>query len=427
MRKTQATAVAAALCFAMPSAQATTVPELSACSNLVLSPNFTADQTAFCAGVDPNGGTSGALRLYTTRNGGKSWTSLAPTGVTVTSPLPLRDFLVSPDFVTDHLLVLQLSSSELFYSRDGGSTFTELPIAAALGAARVALVPATVSSLPMPSAVSLAHADILVANPGPAAGGTGSYLFDPVALSWQPIVGTSDADQAFFVSPTYAADQVAFAAGVASGGSASSAHADLFACDTTFRCGTKLASLPNGYSWVDQVRLASDYSHSGTIVLTAAKSSNRYDVFVSHDRGRTFSVAAPIQKALTALYRAGTQPSIAVASGSPGSRILFVRLSGGVAAANPPSEQLFRSSDDGRTWSVAAYGRTPFAHGSRGTMPYGYLHTGRWGSVTPAGTLTSAGQRLLMTADWWPTIRANPFVTVWCSTTDGRTWATSCR
>lgn len=396
-------------------------PSLAGCTRLLLSPAFTNDGTAFCVGIDPTDTTS-TLKLYISHNRGHSWTATTPGGVPVQSTAPLQDALISPDFGTDRLIVVQADATDAYYSTDAGATFESLPLGPFLGVGRLALIPGLGDQLEAPGVP--AHALIMSALPGTAAGQNRSYLFDPQLPSVRVVTGTSEFDEGYFASPSYTTDHIMLAA-ARSGGAASNDHVDFFACDLTMSCATKLGSLPGGFSWVDQVRFAADYPNSRTLVVSATTSSNRFRVFVSHDGGLHFAAQAILDRALDELYGADTQPFVALTAGPVGSHLFYARVTGGVGRRNPPSERLFTSSDDGRTWRLTAFGRPALAPGARGTVPYGYTHAGLWGSVTPIGLLTYARSRLWMSADWWPTSASDPYVTVWCST-NGVSWKAPC-
>jgi len=415
--------IAAASAIPLASTASTPRPAaLGSCTNLLFSPAFSTDGSAYCVGLD-GGGKGSTLRLYVTRDHGRSWTTTVPGGAALTSTGTVDDAMISPDFSFDKLIVVKADSLDAYYSTDAGATFDPLPLASVLGAGRMALLPGVSTPIDLPGASP--HALVMNAIPGAMAGQNKSYLFDPVVPSVRLVAGTSEFDQGYFPSPTYANDHVLLAA-AHSGGSPAADHADFFSCDLTMTCTTKLGSLPAGYSWVDQVRFAADYAHSQTLIVSAATASNRYNVFVSVDGGKHFAPVSTLSRALGELYGAGTQPFVALTAGPAGSRLLYARVSGGVGGQGPPSERLYTSRDGGRTWRLTAFGRAVLAPGSRGTMPYGYLHSGLWQSPTPSGMLTYANARLWMTADWWPRASSTPFVTAWCSADGGLRWKDPC-
>ncbi len=255
-----------------------------------------------------------------------------------------------------------------------------------------------------------------------------SYLFDPIVPSIRQVTGTPDQDQAFFISPNYAQDHLAFASGFTATGGAVTSHSELFSCTPTFTCATKLASFDPPYNWVDQLRFAPDFASSGTILASVGSSVTNavYRIFVSHDRGAHFSPVTTLNSALAQVARYGGLDTVAISDGAPGTRDLFAYFNGGDPARRhaPPFDQLYRSTDDGTTWSRVAYNRCECAARGSGSLPFGVLYGSRSGNATPA-LLAGRGNELLLLSPIWRS--AGPAVTaVWCSKDRGRTWLLSC-
>lgn len=421
--------MAAACATLLPPAAASpgSVPSLPFCQRLVVSPAFATDGTAFCGAIPFEQGQP-SVKLYVTHDHARTWTTLSPTGVDASTG-GVQEVLISPNFPSDHLLVIQMVGGNVYYSLDAGQTFSRVPTV--FGGGRIALVPATLPTLPQSvPGVPVDHAVILGAVPSGTPGRGFSYLFDPVLPSLRFVSGTSVIDQGFFVSPDYAKNHVALAAGSASDGSGGAAHefVTLYSCDTNFSCRTKVHAFAAPNAWLDQVAFAADYDRGGTMLVTVADSvNNHYRVFVSNDRGAHFRVVTTVQAAIDRLIRAGGLATVAVNTGPPGSHTLFAYLVGGNAQTNkPPTDQLYRSRDDGRTWHLIAHNRCMCPPNGPGTLSYGAIYRSRSGAVTPSGIIIPAANRMMMTSRWWPTNAPAKF-TVLCSADLGRTWSTPCR
>jgi hypothetical protein len=386
---------------ALPGAAAAPLP-LTGCRRLVLSPGYAKDGTAFCAGVFQR---ETVLRLYVTHNHARTWSRVDTTGIVVTSGMPLRDFAVSPAFANDGMLVVQMGG-DLYVSTDEGATFRQVPLLQG----RITL---DTSVAALPGAASLAHGVIVGAGGG---ADNHSYVFDPVVPALRAVAGTGGTDVAFFLPPARGATGEAFAVGVAPG--ATTLRHTVYACDATYTCGSARWSFPAG-EFVDQMWFAADYATSGVLFVTTIGS--RLHLYVSRDRGATFAAVPALRTALDQSYRAGAAPALVLTPGRAGSRTVFARVSAGTERPEPPSERLYRSDDDGRTWRLVSYGRSVYARGPRGTMPYSYTYHSSAGEPTPTGLLTYAPDgRLLMVG-----IKGATHV-VWCSADGGRSWRTTC-
>jgi hypothetical protein len=378
---------------------------LRACERLVLSPAYATDGTAYCAGMDRIG--SGEFRLYVTKDHARTWAESAGNGVVDSGGL-LEDFAVSPAFPHDRMLVVVVSQT-VYVSTDAGATFTSVPHLAG----RVALdtVP---GAGPVP-----AHGVVVGAGGAGPPGTRVNYVFDPVLPSLRLAPGSGTGRDVAFVIAPGSPDRDAFV--VAAGGdTAQTATQTLYACDAAFTCTAQRAALPAKQTF-DRAWFASDYASSGTLFVSTVDASARAHVFVSRDRGRTLAPVAALESALKQSYAAGGAPFVALAPGRAASRTVFARVSGGTERAQPPAERLFRSDDGGRSWRLTAFGRSPYAPGARGTMPYSYTYLPGPGTLTPLGLLTFADGTLLMSG------RAGYRFTVWCSADSGRTWSGSCR
>lgn len=321
-----------------------------------------------------------------------------------------------------------MPGDELYYSLDAGSSFTKVPTP--FGAGRIALVPSSVAALPTApvSATPVEHAVIVGAVAGGSPGQNDSYIFDPVLPSLRLVGGTPDLDEAFFPSPDYANDHTAFAVGWRAPSSPASSYAELFSCTPTFTCATKAYTFAAPNAWVDQFQFAPDYASSGTIVVTLANTmTDRYQILVSHDRGAHFSPVATLQQSLTRLYAAGGVGTVAISAGPTGTKSLFAYLTGGDGRKHaPPADQLYRSDDDGHTWKLVAYNRCECSAHRPGDLPYGSLYSSRADRITPAGIITAAGDKMMLTSVLLPRIGPG-IVTVWCSSDLGRTWNVPCK
>lgn len=380
---------------------------LRTCERLVVSPAFATDGTAFCAGLDRSD--SGRFRLYVTKDRARTWTEVATTGMTDPGFL-LEDFAVSPAFPQDRMLVAVVAQT-VYVSTDAGATFTTVPRLAG----RVA-IDAVPGAGPVPT-----HGVVVGAGGAGTPGARIDYVFDPVVPGLRVVPGSGTGrDVAFVIGPGAPAERDVFV--VAAGGdTAPTTTHTLYSCDATFACASPRASLPATHAF-DQAWFAPDYVASGTLFVSTVDPAGRANVFVSRDRGRTLAPVAALESALNQSYAAGNAPFVALAPGRPGSRTVFARVSGGTERAQPPAERLFRSDDNGRSWRLVAYGRSPYAPGPRGTMPYSYTYHPGIGAQTPRGLLAYAPNGTLLMSG-----RDGYRFTVWCSADSGRTWRGTCR
>lgn len=393
----------------------TDAASLNGCQRLVLSPDYSRDHTALCAGLDL---TSFAYRLYVSHDRAHSWTTAAATGLPDGRTAMLTDFLVSSEFAHDRMLVLSFASG-VYYSTDAGSSFQLAPLVTG----PVTLVPAAPAIPGAPDLASAlgAHSAIVSVGHRPEPGASGSMVFDPVVPNVRAVAGTDGIDRMFVLSPYYAHDQKAFAVG-ATGNTPDTTVEALYSCDVAFTCRTKLFAFPAAES-VDRIWFAADYATSRMLFATTLNVyTDRPTMYVSTNDGLTFSPIPTLQAAIGDVYRSRASASVVFAPGHTGSHTVFVRVSAGVSVSNPPSERLYRSDDNGRRWMLVAYGRQPGVSGARGSMPYAYAYSASASIPTPTGLLTyGPDDRMLMTGIWWGHGR-----TAWCSPNGGRNWTPRC-
>lgn len=249
-----------------------------------------------------------------------------------------------------------------------------------------------------------------------------SAVIDPVARSHAPVAGTPGRDREFAISDTYARDGAAFA--VADTGVGVSARVQVYRCDTTFRCNERLHAFPKRWTF-DRIWLSSDFARTKTIYVSTTPLTGPRALWWSRDAGKTWARWTSAERLLAPVSKAKAYPAYVLGRGPAGSRLLYLRVSYAPvsdAPAAPPAEQLFRSGDNGATWTLLAYGRTASQRGARGTMPTDNPITDLGDGAVPPGALTVApGGRLFALG------RTGSYFGLYCSTDGGRHWARTCR
>lgn len=332
-----------------------------------------------------------------------------PTGTTLVPGLApsVYEFLISPDFPTDRTLVVVLSSF-VFYSTDAGATFVQ----AVGNYGRLSMADALHGISADPT-----HGVVLSAGRYPTSATVRSAALDPALPVPRPLVGTGTPDIAFLPAPAGSPD-VAYAIGE-SGSTPPTTQHSFYACNAAYACAERLGSLPAGQTFVE-AWFAADFPTSGTVFVATIDVQNRTHVYVSRDRARTFAPVPGLSAYLDQSYRAKLAPMIALAPGKPGSDTVFARLAGGGNSRRSPTTRLFRSDDNGKTWRLVSWGRSPDGSGPNGTMPYDHLERG-WTRL-PRGLLTYTPDGRLLFAGTHRGMHV-----VWCSSDAGRTWRAACR
>jgi hypothetical protein len=365
------------------------------CERLALSPDFAHDGTVFCGGrlsTSVVGGTTQGFVLYRSTDRGRSWTKLAAAGLLFNTLDDLHQLLVSPSYATDHTVVVETLGYGVFASADGGTTF----------------VPLLPGDQPMLTLGSLAPGTAFALGAGSHLPQTSSVLLDLTTHLVTAISGVAQGEQAFAVSPAYATDgrALAFADRIVDG----AVRTEVYACDATFACATRLAVLPRHYqfdrAWFVTAKLL--------VVALAREGTSRPALYASSDGGRTY---APL-RAAQAVLDGQADPSRDVQldlTSTPNGRRLWLRTSSG----RPPQLRVYRSDDAGRSWRLVASARTD-SRQPVGNFPD--LRTPPPSYGIPRVSLQAADDGHLfvngLDANGWD---------VACSADDGRSWSTYCR
>lgn len=385
-------------------------PAAAPCTELAASPSFAADGTAACAGVhrDRRTGETQDISVFVTTDHGRSWRRVAASGMTKPVIEELLDVFFSPRYAQDRMLFV-LSSEGLHLSTDLGATF--------------ALVHPTAQARMQPF-VGVSPADgkprTLVAMAHQATHGTdGAVLvLDPAARVEVPVAGSPLVDHDFAFSPAFATDGTAYAVGFRMANGVRSYG--LYRCDATLTCTTLLHQFPGGLT-LDRIWLAPDFPRSRTLYVSFQTSSGDAVHWWSRDGGKTLQRWTSVERLQGDWSRVATG-----LVGVPGTRTLYLRISGN-AATKPgaaPYERLYRSGDDGASWRLVSYGRTPAQAGARGSMPPNTPRKFGWLGQTARGMLTVAGGRLFSLGTTYE--RDDVVDSFFCSADGGRTWRRTC-
>jgi hypothetical protein len=392
-------------------------PPVQPCTQFAASPDFAVDRTAFCAGHvrDASTGSTTGIAVFRTSDGGRTWAPGAAAGLFMNDANARVDHLVvSPLYKTDRKVFLQVRNTGLFESTDGGATFTIVdPLAWNRLTGYVSAVPGGL----LPSAG--AHAVFAMAAPAGQDGEANkSALIDPVAHAHTPVTGTPGRDREFAISDTYDRDGAAFA--VADLGVGLQARVAVYRCDATYACGQRLYEFPKRWTY-DRIWLSADFANTKTIYLSMTPLTGPRTLWWSRDAGKTWARWTAAERLLTPVAKVKGYPAYGLGRG-PG-RTLYLRVSYAPttgAATAPPAEQLFRSGDNGVTWTLTAFGRAATQAGPRGTMPTdNRLDTGDGKlppgvlTVTPSGRVFSLGS-------------TGGYPSFYCSWDAGRHWARTC-
>lgn len=371
---------------------ATTAP-VQPCTQFAASPNFATDKTAFCAGHFRNtttGQTTG-FHLARTTDGGRTWASMPAAGLASRDVYAHIGFFgLSPMFVTDKTIFIQIEGAGLLHSTDGGMTFALVdPIVGHALSMFVSSARSTLA-LPEPLAETLRVGDHTALVMAVGAGQDGqpnqSAVIDPMTRTHTPVIGTPVRDNAFAISDTYAKDGAAFA--VADSGVGLSAQVKLYRCDAKFTCGQLLYAFPKRWTF-DRIWLSRDFAKTRRIFVSITSLTGGDTLWWSRDAGKTWARWAPAEQLLMPVAKFGY--GYALGQGSGKLLYLWIMASGGEDPRDPPLHQLFRSRNNGDSWERAAYGRGPHQKGPRGTMPpdnliYSHAPRNPPGAVTVAGT-----------------------------------------
>jgi hypothetical protein len=378
------------------------------CNELALSPAFSSDGTGVCAGMvyDASTGAASSPAVFVTTDKGHSWRKTIAAGIAISSPDDyLRGTAFSPRFPSDHMFFVQYARAGLFASTDLGATFT---LASPLGLGRVTPYVATPTVLADVARPLLLHAD--------AAGNDVSMQVDPVSHALAPVAGTPGADQEFVVSPRFATDGLAFAAGLVTDGT--SASPVVFACSAAFACAEARFQGPPRATF-DGLWAMPSSTPSGFVVAVRVLVGSTVKFWWSTDGGRTFRPWTSVNTIATSIARAGLAHLAVVADPLQPKR-MYLRASWTGQRLNPPNEQIFVSDDVGAHWHRVSYG-TMVGLRHHGPIPELAPNLER---ETPDGFLVAGGAgRLFLLAGG---ARDPDYNGPYCSRDGGKTWAKLC-
>lgn len=409
------TVVACAIALVAP-APAVARPVVEPCMYFAASVTFATDRSAFCVGEvrDRTTNQTTALTFFRTADGGRTWTKATALGLVPPSgAYVVRDVFVSPRFADDRAVFVQLTSG-LYVTADLGETF--LP-ADPLAWGRLTPFAAGAAAEPVGDAAT--HTLVAHALRGDSEGANKSTVLDPTTRARTPAKGSPGLDVEFAVSPTFAADGLAYV--VAEHGTGLDHHYRLYGCSVAFECSTPLYRWPARWTY-DRIWLAGDHATSRTIYASVRPLDGPATLWVSRNAGKTFSRWTAVER----LVRPTGFSGVFGLSVVTGTRQVYLRVSGsnGDKASSPPWDQLFWSRDGGTTWTRVSYGRMARQPGPRGSMPPTSVWSRVIGSM-PRGSVTATGNGRVFVVGGTYEGRTR-YDSVWCTVDNGRTWRALC-
>jgi hypothetical protein len=189
----------------------------------------------------------------------------------------------------------------------------------------------------------------------------------------------------------------------------------VYACTPSLACPTARGSFPPG-EWVEEIRLSPDFVRTGVIhARTTSQTGPR--LWISRDGGGSFQRFASAQRIVDSVGRDQPASGVRVESDPRNIRRLYLRV-WGKDTKESPAEQIFRSDDDGRTWTRLGYWRpesSAYGRGVRGWPgPSGFPHRGREAmAVLPDGSLLAVSL-------------ASGGPVLYCSSDGARSWRATC-
>jgi hypothetical protein len=382
----------------------------SPCTEIALSPAFSTDGTVVCAGIVYAAATqtATAAAVFVSTDKGHSWRKATAAGIAISRPDDyLRGVVLSPRYSSDHMVFVQFARAGLFASLDLGETFT---LVSALGLGRVTAYVATPDVLAQVARPLLLHAD--------AAGNDVSMQVDPTSHALAPVPGTPGDDREFAVSPRYATDNLAFAAGMVASADGTYLMPTVFACSAGFACTEQRFRGPARATF-DRLWMLPSAAPSGFVVVLRLLVGSTPKLWRSTDGGRTFQSWTSVNT-IGATIASGGSSHLDVAADPTQPKRMYLRASWSGNRNNLPNEQLYVSDDAGTHWRRVSYGSmVSLRH--VGPIPEMDPTTSR---ETPAGFVAAGGGgRLFMLAG----DRYSPaYVGPYCSRDGGKTWARFC-
>lgn len=390
-------------------------PPVQPCMDFAASPGFASDRTAFCAGHVRNRSTGAttSIAVFRTTDGGRSWSAAPAAGLSFNTYSKVTHLSVSPLYQTDKKLFVQIGNTGLFESTDNATTFR---IVDPLAWNRLAAFVSEGSGGVLPG-IARRTVFAMAAPAGQDGEPNKSALIDPLALAHTPVKGTPARDREFAVSDTHARDGAAFA--VADAGVGLTARVELYRCSAIFACDERLYAFPKRWTF-DRIWLSRDFATTRTLYVSMTALTGTRTLWWSRDAGRTWARWAPAERLLTPVTKANGSVQLALGRGP--ARLLYLRFSSPGDSSAEPAEQLFRSRDNGATWTRIAYGRRWPQQGPRGTMPWDNRPDELGDGTAAAGGVTVASSTTVFTLGGW-----GPYDSFYCSSDGGRHWGRNCR
>ena len=379
------------------------------CSSLALSPNFSRDGTAYCAGIDREQETAGqyAVVVWKTQNRGRSWQRMAASGMQ--GATGIDDFLHSPKGVAEPELFIRTNRG-LWRSADSGESFALIDTLASDSHANLLSPFISQSNLlggGAHTAFAFADQDL------PA-------VIDPPLHI--PVTATPGYEEQFLIPASYP-DSPAFAIGT---DRQTVIKPTLYRCETGFSCGIPLFTFPGSGFPVD-AWFAPDYETSSEIyvLVRSFPGEQHLHMWRSQDGGLTFKPMESVNRLIRPVNKHSSASgfnSVTLAMNPAFPSRYYLRIDSPITKAfppAPPSHQLFRSGDKGLTWKRVSYGLGGSQKGRPGRLPWNRAA----GQPSWPIELASDG-RLFAIGEHSPTKR---YKGLYCSTDQGVTWAFLCR
>jgi hypothetical protein len=402
-------ALAAALVAASTSAVSARAASRWVCEAFAAAPSFAHDRTVFCAGGSGEaGGWRGPVSLYRSADGGRTWSApmrIADTGVVDGA----RAVYPSPEYPTDRTLFVDLDSGG-YVTTDDGRTFTRVGSDFAFNPdeATVYVEARPDGAMRRPALVS--------------AGGTspwGAAVYDTAVLpATRPTVsGPLIGPAKYLVPPDFATSRRAVLLG-----RVSDKDAGAFACDADFVCVQQLYDFGHVGAKGSRITFAAPTFPGSRDVYAQVDDDTDgkpIRIFRSRDQGRTWA-AWPSVTRLLAGFPFGSEAAIAASPDNP--KRLWARVEGlDFTTERTPEQQLFRSDDDGATWTRLGYAWGPAQryHPTKSTLPWNRSAAAyNPPTVEPGGRLYVLAQH--------DTGRKTDFLGLYCSRDYGRHWSRDC-
>lgn len=394
------------------------------CSDLVISPAFSSDGTAFCSHITRDGtGSATGVEMLHTSDGGRSWSQVAAIGLAV-SPNQWGqrpNLMFSPFYEDDHALYASLGLTGLFRSTDDGETFSLVdPRGGSATSATVATFNTPLGELPrrvvFPQAIR-----------GSTEGANQSVLIDAALGLRVPVQGTPAADHLFAVPPSFPDHGTPYA--VAETGVGATHRFELYRCDELFDCSEHLFALPHRMRF-DRIWFAPDFAVSGNIYISGFDfETNALNIWWSKDAGTSFHRWRSAQDLLDRAR--GSRPranQIFAISGVSGTKLLYLRVDYATyPEGRTPAATLYRSNNGGRSWRRVAFARTFNEPPRPGRLPHEPT-LDAWDGQVPGGHLVAASKRQLFLVGTEAGASGDPYhgTVASCSTDGGRNWRPLC-